>query len=161
MRFSIHLVVGFFHIVIIWQLTNKFEPRSISCVFMGYSSMYKGFQCLDPVSFSIYITRHAKFDDFASHSLQIPAGLLFQILCSLSFVSLLVLPCLSSHPRLLHHPQLSSPLLMWCTIFERPWTTRSTFSCYWRCITALARWYYGLITTTCFHLATFFSFYDY
>lgn len=42
---------------------NKFEPRSLPCIFLGYSSSHKGFRCFDPASFRIYITRHVKFDE--------------------------------------------------------------------------------------------------
>jgi hypothetical protein len=44
-------------------MTNKFSPRSIPCIFMGYSSSHKGFRCLDPTTSRIYITRHAQFDE--------------------------------------------------------------------------------------------------
>lgn len=43
--------------------TNKLAPRSISCVFIGYSSQYKGYRCLDPSSNRIYTTCHAVFDE--------------------------------------------------------------------------------------------------
>ena len=42
---------------------HKLSPRSIPCVFIGYNSQYKGYQCLDPVSSRIFITRHARFDE--------------------------------------------------------------------------------------------------
>lgn len=42
---------------------NKLAPRSLLCVFIGYSSQYKGYQCLDPISKRIYVTRHARFDE--------------------------------------------------------------------------------------------------
>nr|KAJ0214373.1 hypothetical protein LSAT_V11C400171290 [Lactuca sativa] len=42
---------------------HKLSPRSIPCIFLGYHSQYKGFQCLDPVSSRIFITRHARFDE--------------------------------------------------------------------------------------------------
>ena len=44
-------------------MTNKFSPRSIPCIFMGYSFSHKGFRCLDPTTSRIYITRHAQFDE--------------------------------------------------------------------------------------------------
>lgn len=43
--------------------TDKLTPRSIPCVFMGYSSQYKGYRCLDPTTSHIYITRYARFDE--------------------------------------------------------------------------------------------------
>lgn len=42
---------------------NKFEPRSLDCVFLGYSSSHKGFRCYDPISYRVYISHHAKFDE--------------------------------------------------------------------------------------------------
>ncbi|KAJ9558897.1 hypothetical protein OSB04_013511 [Centaurea solstitialis] len=42
---------------------NKFSPRSRPCIFIGYSTHYKGYRCLDPVTHRIYITRHAQFDE--------------------------------------------------------------------------------------------------
>ncbi|KAJ9557137.1 hypothetical protein OSB04_011751 [Centaurea solstitialis] len=42
---------------------NKLAPRSIPCIFIGYSSQYKGFCCLDPATSRIYITRHARFNE--------------------------------------------------------------------------------------------------
>lgn len=42
---------------------NKVSPHSIPCVFIGYSSQYKGYYCLDPNPSRIYITRHAIFDE--------------------------------------------------------------------------------------------------
>jgi len=44
-------------------MPNKFSPRSIPCIFMGYITSYKGFRCLDPSTSRIYITRHAQFDE--------------------------------------------------------------------------------------------------
>ena len=42
---------------------NKFSPRSIPCIFLGYSPSYKGYRCLDPLTSKIYVTPHAKFDE--------------------------------------------------------------------------------------------------
>jgi len=44
-------------------MPNKFSPRSIPCIFIGYNTSYKGFRCLDPSTSRIYITRHAQFDE--------------------------------------------------------------------------------------------------
>lgn len=44
--------------------SHKFLPRSIPCVFIGYSSHHKGFKCLDLQSGHLYISRHAQFDEF-------------------------------------------------------------------------------------------------
>ena len=42
---------------------NKFSPRSIPCIFLGYSPSCKGYRCLEPVTSKIYVTPHAKFDE--------------------------------------------------------------------------------------------------
>lgn len=43
---------------------NKLSPRSKPCIFLGCSSIYKGFRCFDLVASRTYITRHAQFDEF-------------------------------------------------------------------------------------------------
>ncbi|KAM0002129.1 putative RNA-directed DNA polymerase [Helianthus debilis subsp. tardiflorus] len=42
---------------------HKLEPRSLPCLFLGYSSSHKGFRCLDPSTNRIFISRHARFDE--------------------------------------------------------------------------------------------------
>ena len=42
---------------------HKFDPKSLQCVFVGYSSMHKGYRCLFPPTGKVYITRHAIFDE--------------------------------------------------------------------------------------------------
>uniref|UniRef100_A0A251TUQ9 Putative zinc finger, CCHC-type n=1 Tax=Helianthus annuus TaxID=4232 RepID=A0A251TUQ9_HELAN len=42
---------------------HKLAPRSIPCIFIGYSPTYKGYRCLDPTSSRVYITRHARFNE--------------------------------------------------------------------------------------------------
>lgn len=42
---------------------HKFEPRSLLCVFLGYSSQYKGYRCLYPPTGKVYITQHVIFDE--------------------------------------------------------------------------------------------------
>jgi hypothetical protein len=37
---------------------NKLSPRSISCVFLGYSIIYKGYRCLDLANNKVYFSRH-------------------------------------------------------------------------------------------------------
>ncbi|KAK9049437.1 hypothetical protein SSX86_031595 [Deinandra increscens subsp. villosa] len=41
---------------------HKLSPRSLPCIFVGYSSKHKGYKCLDPTSSKTFITRHARFD---------------------------------------------------------------------------------------------------
>ncbi|KAJ3704768.1 hypothetical protein LUZ61_008473 [Rhynchospora tenuis] len=43
--------------------SHKLEPRSEKCVFLGYSQVYKGYQCLHVPTNRIYISRHVVFDD--------------------------------------------------------------------------------------------------
>lgn len=43
--------------------SHKLAPRSASCVFLGYSTKYKGYRCLDPSTNRVYTTRHAQFDE--------------------------------------------------------------------------------------------------
>jgi hypothetical protein len=43
------------------QSPNKLAPRSISCVFLGYSDEHKGFRCLDLLSVRIHISRHVTY----------------------------------------------------------------------------------------------------
>jgi len=40
---------------------NKLHPRSVQCVFLGYTTNYKGYHCLDPVSGKVYVNRHVRF----------------------------------------------------------------------------------------------------
>lgn len=43
--------------------TSKFDPRSLSCVFMGYNDKHKGHRCLNQPSGKIYILRHVVFEE--------------------------------------------------------------------------------------------------
>lgn len=61
---------------------HKLAPRSSVCVFIGYSTQYKGYRCLNLSTGRIYTTCHAQFDEthfpFASTSSVVPsAQLLF------------------------------------------------------------------------------------
>ncbi|KAJ8628136.1 hypothetical protein MRB53_021443 [Persea americana] len=42
---------------------DKFDARSLPCVFLGYSHQFKGYRCLDPPTNRIYISRHVVFDE--------------------------------------------------------------------------------------------------
>ena len=42
---------------------NKFDPRSLHCVFLGYNDKYKGYRCLYPPTGRVYISRHVLFEE--------------------------------------------------------------------------------------------------
>ena len=43
--------------------THKLHPRSIPCIFVGYSSSQYAYYCLDPLTNKIYTSRHVSFFD--------------------------------------------------------------------------------------------------
>jgi histone deacetylase 1/2 len=43
--------------------TRKLAFRSTRCVFLGYSSLHKGFKCLEPSTGRVYISRDVVFDE--------------------------------------------------------------------------------------------------
>lgn len=44
-------------------MKDKLEPRSLSCIFMGYSDQHKGYHCLHIPTGRVYISRHVVFDE--------------------------------------------------------------------------------------------------
>lgn len=42
---------------------DKFDARSLPCLFLGYSHQFKGYHCLYPPTNRIYISRHVVFDE--------------------------------------------------------------------------------------------------
>ena len=42
---------------------SKLDPKSMQCVFLGYSLNHKGYKCLDLSSHKIYVSRHMVFDE--------------------------------------------------------------------------------------------------
>ena len=42
---------------------HKLAPRSIPCIFIGYSPQYKEYRCLDPSTSRVFVTRHARFNE--------------------------------------------------------------------------------------------------
>lgn len=45
------------------RMSDKFQPKSYPCVFVGYSSLHKAFRCYHPPSRKICISRHVVFDE--------------------------------------------------------------------------------------------------
>ncbi|KAI0509952.1 hypothetical protein KFK09_010552 [Dendrobium nobile] len=42
---------------------HKLQPKSQSCIFLGYSDNYKGYKCLDPSTNKIIMSRHVTFNE--------------------------------------------------------------------------------------------------
>jgi len=64
-------------------VANKFSRHGISCIFLGWSSSYKGLRCSDPLTSKIYVTHQAKFDQLnfpliPNSTAQPPASLFIQ-----------------------------------------------------------------------------------
>lgn len=47
-----------------WNTKNhKFDPKTILCIFVGYSDKHKGYKCFHPLSHKIFVSRHVVFDE--------------------------------------------------------------------------------------------------
>ncbi|KAI0496003.1 hypothetical protein KFK09_022310 [Dendrobium nobile] len=79
---------------------TKFDPKSRSHVFMGYSDRHKGYICLDRESHKYFISRHVKFIEnsfsFANNSLSLQVS-------STDLPYSLLLPTSKSHEFSMHH----------------------------------------------------------
>lgn len=42
---------------------NRFDPRSLQCILLGYNEKYKGYRCLHSATGRVYISRHVLFDE--------------------------------------------------------------------------------------------------
>ena len=42
---------------------HKFDPKTILCVFVGYSDKHKGYKCFHPLSRNFFISHHVIFDE--------------------------------------------------------------------------------------------------
>jgi hypothetical protein len=63
-------------------MSHKLEPRSSSCVFLGYSPLHKGYCCMDLATKRILISCHVVFDESTFHfaSLQAPSTATYKFL---------------------------------------------------------------------------------
>ena len=43
--------------------SHKLQPHTTSCIFLGYLAYTKGYICLNPITFQIYISRHVLFNE--------------------------------------------------------------------------------------------------
>ncbi|KAD2393789.1 hypothetical protein E3N88_40766 [Mikania micrantha] len=76
---------------------HKMDFRSISCVFLGYSTAHHGYRCFDPISDRLYLARHVRFNEssfpFAS------------ITSPVSTIPSSASPYVSSYPSFHSHPE--------------------------------------------------------
>jgi len=57
-------VFGFKCFLYTWNTRNdKFDPKTVLCVFVGYSEKHKGYKCFHPPSRKFFISRHVVFDE--------------------------------------------------------------------------------------------------
>jgi len=57
---------SFGYLCFLWQrlyTVDKLQPKSIPCIFIGYSPSQYAYNCLDPLKSKIYTSRHVIFDD--------------------------------------------------------------------------------------------------
>ena len=55
--------------------SHKLAPRSLPCVFLGYSAHHKGYRCLDTSSNRVIISRHVVFDESSFPFAELPSPL--------------------------------------------------------------------------------------
>ena len=44
-------------------MTNKLDPKSLLCVFLGYNEKFQGYRCYYPPTGKVFISRHVLFDE--------------------------------------------------------------------------------------------------
>ena len=81
---------------------HKWQPRSVECVFLGYSSQHKGYLCLAPLIGHVYISRHVVFNEYVFPFKTTSVS--NHVAPSTSLLPYLFLP----HPTLLHSSTCSS-----------------------------------------------------
>ncbi|KAJ0099515.1 hypothetical protein Patl1_20748 [Pistacia atlantica] len=45
---------------------HKLQPKSIPCIFIGYSQTENAYKCMDPLTGQIYVSRHVTFHELQS-----------------------------------------------------------------------------------------------
>ena len=66
--FSVFLLITscyVFLVVLVGQISNKLQPRSVQCVFLGYSLWHKGYKCFHSSSGRTYISHDVIFDELS------------------------------------------------------------------------------------------------
>lgn len=53
--------------------SNKMEPKSKLCIFLGYSPTQNAYKCLEPHTHKLYILRHMLFDENQQHPQSVPS----------------------------------------------------------------------------------------
>lgn len=54
------------------RFRNKFDPKSVESIFLGYFVQHKGYGCLDPKTNKIYLSRNDKFDETSFPFIETP-----------------------------------------------------------------------------------------
>ena len=90
--------------------SNKFQPRSTPCIFLGYAPSHKGYLCLNPTTNRVYISRHVVFAEttFPFQALSPPSQQSYHIPVTPAFPlppSPILFPPTTSSP-LATHPNL-------------------------------------------------------
>jgi hypothetical protein len=75
-------------------VSNKFTPGFTPCVFLGYSSVYKGYKCLNLTTNEIYISKHVIFDET---SFSFKQAFLFFFFFQLTIINTITMPSFSNN----------------------------------------------------------------
>lgn len=93
---------------------HKLAPKSLPCVFLGYSDRHKGYKCLYPATGKLFISRSVVFDEshFPYHNLQTlhtPSSDLSSIITHFSKTANPHSPSQLRHPSRFDHDHDDSP----------------------------------------------------
>lgn len=88
---------------------HKLAPHSHLCIFLGYSSLHKGFRCYDPIFSRVFTTCHAQFDEVVFPFLDSTTSTASR---DSDLITFLDVGCLPTTPRLASsmHGLLSLPM---------------------------------------------------